>query len=155
MKKGGFTLIETILYIGLLSLILGGILSASYYLIESSGRQSQSILVDEELNFLFKKIDWVLSSVSSIDAPLGPGVSTKLIVRKYNFSTNPLTLVAKDGLLTLSRSNKEAIPLNSESVKVDSVSFSYISPTSSDSPPGIQVVIQIGSRFATSTYYVR
>lgn len=153
MRKNGFTLVETIVYIALLSIMLGGIFSASYSIIESSARQSQSIAVDEELNFIFRKIDWILSGVSGIDAPTDSSVSYILKVHKYDLSRYSLTL--KDGLLMLSRGNAEAIPLNSESVKIDAVSFYYISPIPFVSSAGIDVVLKIGDRIATSTYYVR
>ncbi len=154
MKRKGFTLIETIVYIALLSFMLGGVFSVAYDLIESSSRQSQSIAVDEELNFLFRKIDWVLSGVSHIDAPRDSRVSDTLTIQKSHFLENPLTITLHDGLLLFSKNYKEAIPLNSESVKIDSASFSYIRPVSGG-PAGINVVLQIGNRFATSTYYVR
>ncbi|MDD4988823.1 MAG: prepilin-type N-terminal cleavage/methylation domain-containing protein [Candidatus Pacebacteria bacterium] len=154
-KNNGFTLIETIVYIALLSLLLGGVLTVSYDLIESSSKQSQSIAVDEELNFLSRKIDWILIGVSNINTPSTSLASSTLSVRKYNSSQNPLTLHLQDGLLVFSRGNMKPVPLNDELVKIDSISFSYIPPVMSGSPAGVLVVLQIGNRFITTTYYVR
>src|SRR5437667_361850 len=53
-NNSGFTLIETILYIALLTILLSGAVFASYNLIEGSGRLKTNININEEGGFVLK-----------------------------------------------------------------------------------------------------
>ena len=68
MNKG-FTLIECIMYLALFSIIIGGTVVSSYSMLETTGNnESKNILLEEGL-FLESKIEWILSSVKTIETP--------------------------------------------------------------------------------------
>ena len=71
MKKG-FTLIETIVYLALFTLIIGGLFVAAYALIESVGRNQTKAIVQEEKGFLVGKIHNVLNAArsASVSGPI-------------------------------------------------------------------------------------
>ena len=54
----GFTLIETLMYLALFALIIGGGMTATYQIIESTAGSASHILLQEEGNFILRKIAW-------------------------------------------------------------------------------------------------
>jgi Tfp pilus assembly protein PilE len=71
MTKRGFTLIETLVYLALFALIIGGLVAASYLLFETSERNQTKAMLQEEQNFLLGKINWALSgaTTTTVTAP--------------------------------------------------------------------------------------
>ena len=72
-SKGGFTLIETIVYLALYTIITLGALVAVYGLFESDAHNETAAYVEEEGDFLIGKIDWVLSDTVSVQSPVDTG----------------------------------------------------------------------------------
>jgi type II secretory pathway pseudopilin PulG len=140
-RNSGFTLIETILYLGLLSLLIGGILISSYGLIRSSDAIKRKILTEEEANFLLSKIAWVLTGASQVIAP-APGFSsgTTLALVNSHIAPNPLRfdLDTASGILQLERGTSGAVSLNSANAKIENLSFHHIAP-SFGKPRGVEV----------------
>ena len=62
----GFSLIETIVYLALFSIMIGGIVSAAYVLFASAHRSQAQALLHGEKDFLIQKIDTALSGASVI-----------------------------------------------------------------------------------------
>ena len=154
--KRAFSLIETIIYIALLSTLIGGVYMSAFYLIQSSETESASLRIGQELNFILGKIDWALTGVSQIQTPIGPPSGMTLRISKYNFSDNPLEFTLKDGRFFLSRKGGTPVPLNSQNVLVEQALFTYLSPDpTAGKPAGIEAVITINGRTATTTHYVR
>lgn len=67
--SSGFTLIETLLYIGLLGIILGGFIETAYQIIESSNRIREKVYILEETNFMLRKMSFLLNGAVSIAKP--------------------------------------------------------------------------------------
>lgn len=82
MKKG-FTLIETIIYIGLFSLLLGTAFIAAYHIIDGSRELSARTVVQSEGNFVIRKINWALIGAETITIP-SSSPTTNLRVTKYD-----------------------------------------------------------------------
>lgn len=81
----GFTLIETLVYIALFALIIGGFVAASYMLFETSDRNQTKAMMQQEGNFLIAKVKWSLSGALLVSAPAA------------NTSGATLSLVRSDG----------------------------------------------------------
>src|SRR5213078_842008 len=77
MQKG-FTLIETLVYLALFAIMIGGIVAASYLLFESSNRNQTKAMMQEEKNFILGKINYALSGAKSASV-----FGTSLTVTKY------------------------------------------------------------------------
>lgn len=76
----GFTLIETIVYLALFSILMGGAVVAAFNIFEGAGRQATRTMLEEEGNFLIAKINWAVSGAQSVNEPGSYG--SKLSVNK-------------------------------------------------------------------------
>ncbi|MEK7664228.1 MAG: prepilin-type N-terminal cleavage/methylation domain-containing protein [Patescibacteria group bacterium] len=113
-NKQGFTLIESIIYLALFTIVLGGGMAATYQVIEATNAASNHIILQAEANFLFRKIDWAFTGAESIALP---NTYTLNIVKN-----TPLTITATEGDLTLQRASNAPVVLNSSRVAVNSFS---------------------------------
>lgn len=130
MRKG-FTLIETVIYLALFGIIMGGVGVVAYAVIEGAGRGQSRIVMQEEAGFLLGKINWALSGASN--ATVTP---TTLTVSKYNFNFNPLVFTASGTKLSLKEgAGGTATNLNSDAVNANVV-FANI-PALNGRPQGV------------------
>ena len=115
IRENGFTLIETLIYIALFTIIIGGAMVAVYQIIESTNRTNERVVIQEDVNFLLRKLYWALTGASAVSA-----TATTLTVTKggsnlvFELTGDDLTLDTK--------------PLNSSFVKVEPVAgivFTY------------------------------
>ncbi len=93
----GFTLIETLLYIGLFAIVIGGGMVAVYQIIQSTDANNNLVIVQEEANFLLRKINWALTGATAITTP------TALL--KYSDATLQITKNATEYIFDLSSGN--------------------------------------------------
>ncbi|MBI4050591.1 MAG: prepilin-type N-terminal cleavage/methylation domain-containing protein [Candidatus Doudnabacteria bacterium] len=149
----GFTIIEVLLYLALFSIIIGGVMVATYQIIETSGKTQARVVIQEEGNFLHRKIDWALTGATdiSVDSP------TKVSITKPSLppGENPLIFELLSGNLELARGSSPAQILNSQNVVVNDVAgtaFTLISAEGSK-PPAIKATFTVnGLPFETVKY---
>ena len=127
--RSAFTLIETLLYIGLFTLIIGGTLSGAYQIIEGSDRLTAKTELQEEANFMLRKIDWALIN-GTILSPAVNSTSSILRINKSGFASNPLEFTMQSNNLELSHGGVSQI-VNSSFIKVEGVMFEHIVGTTS------------------------
>ncbi|MBI2591779.1 MAG: hypothetical protein HYW34_03840 [Candidatus Brennerbacteria bacterium] len=130
----GFSLIETIIYAALISIIIGMVLLVVFQIVESQDRSRAKTEVEEETNFLISKIKWALSGVDVINIPAGGSTSSTLSINKFNFSQNPIVISLASGSLELAIGSSAPAILNSGSVSVPNISFQHIAQTSTTAP---------------------
>ncbi len=139
MQKG-FTLIEVIIYIALFSIVIGGGMIAAYEIIQSTDSGTNHVIVEEEANFLLRKINWALSGATS---PLSSLPASSLTVTKsgtpYIFDLNSNNL----------RINN--IILNSSSIKVSNLTFS--SPGSNGVTTSFTLTTQQNGKNITESFF--
>jgi type II secretory pathway pseudopilin PulG len=69
-KSGaGFTLIETLVYIALFAILMGGAVAVAYTVFESVGHNQAKQILQQEGDFLIGKIEWALSGAQTITVP--------------------------------------------------------------------------------------
>lgn len=95
-RSMGFTLIETLVYLALFSLIIGGFIVVSYMLFEASGRNQTRAMLQQEKNFLVGKIDWILDGAQTIHLPEGSAPDTTLFLTKYGGSSYRISLEGRE-----------------------------------------------------------
>lgn len=66
----GFTLIETVVYIALLAVLVGGGMVGVFNILEGGGRTRQAMYREQEAYFITRKIDAVISEASTIDTSI-------------------------------------------------------------------------------------
>lgn len=123
-SNSGFTLIEVLIYMGLFVLVIGGLLLTTYAVIESSGHLQDKTVVNEEADFIIRKIDWALTNATAISCP----VAGQLQITKLGLlaGQNPLLFTFSSNNLTLKRGSASAIQLNSTDVKITSLVFTCV-----------------------------
>ena len=130
-SQRGFTLIETLVYLALFALIMGGAVVAAYNMFESSGRSHTRAMIQEEGDFITAKIDWSLSGIQSISTPPTPGagvscaISPTLSVSKWDTSVGTIIVDLVGGNMRLSRGGNPAQGLNNTNITVSNLSFSH------------------------------
>lgn len=132
----GVTLIETMVYIALFSIIIGGSVVAAYQILESSGRSQTHALLQEEGDFLIGKINWALSGVQP-GTPTGQNCteSNTLSVSKWDASIGVIVINESSGNMHISYTGHPAVVLNNSNTKVSALSFThcYLSTTNPES----------------------
>ncbi len=117
IKCKGFTLLETVIYIALLSVILTGLLVSVYPLFTGTERINAKVTAEGEAAFILRKVAWMLSDATAVTSPAFAGAlsSTFRVVRysgspvimRLNPTTGELEISEDDGvsylLLTASR----------------------------------------------------
>src|SRR3989344_6895521 len=134
MNKG-FTLIESIIYIALFSLLMRTAFVTAFQLIDGSGKLGVKNTVQEEGNFVMRKINWALTGVETITTPAS-GNSFTLVVEKYNGDDIEIKLDTK---IEMKTNSGPFLPLTTDNVvvKASSLNFQHI-PASGSGPVGIK-----------------
>ena len=132
IKQKGFTLIESIIYIALFSIIIGGGLVATYQIIQSVEASQNHVILQGEANFLFRKIQWALTGATAVDSP------------------NTYTLNITKGSTLIFTKNGENLTLNGTTLNSSSIIvnlFSITKVTGSGARPDSVIV-----NFTLSTF---
>ncbi|MEN9614111.1 MAG: hypothetical protein RLZZ347_418 [Candidatus Parcubacteria bacterium] len=121
MRNKGFTLVEVVIYIALFGILMVGAVVATYQLLQGGAHNETALAVQEEGMFLVRKINWALTSVSSVSvSPDGTILTISKIPSADFLSTdNPLLIYASGGTLSLKRGSADATILNSAAFPVD------------------------------------
>lgn len=147
----GSTLIETLIYIVLFAIIIGGVMVATYQIIEATDKTQVRVILEDEGNFLLRKIDWALTGAGSVNTP----TPNSLIVTKSGGLT--LTFDFDSGNLRLRRNTGPAKELNSENVAISNLVFQHI--TTPGKPDAIKASFTASyynqSKFFETTKYLR
>ncbi len=118
--KRGFTLIETIVYLALFSILMGGAVVAAFNIFENAGRQETRTMLEEEGAFLMAKIDWAVSNATFVNQPIGYGpllwVTTGSGLVIINLPVASTSIVIQDGVVG-------PYALNNSNVSVTRLSF--------------------------------
>lgn len=148
----GFTLIETIIYIGIIAIIISSFLLISQQIIFSASRTRQQIELTENQKFLVQKINWLLRNIDSINTPSPNTSSGILSINKVGFNDNPMVLSLADNVvyLTTGSTTTSTAPLTNNSVIVTSLTF-YQLTFSSSSQNAIRVTADMENDVASTT----
>ena len=92
-QNSGFTLIEVLVYSALLGLIMTAMLGSVYMIIQAYNKTGSTVIVNDEANFILRKMNWALSCATSVTVPAAGATSTTLKLSRNNipFSQNPMT----------------------------------------------------------------
>jgi len=144
--KSGFTLIETLLYIVLFSIIIGGGFVAVYQIIAGSRASQTKAIIEAEGNFVLRKIDWALNG-SSIISPIN-SLSNTLEINRQG-TTLGFSPLGEQVILEISGNSYE---LTSNRIKVTNLEFIH----DSGPPASITTTFQLnGHEFGPKIRYVR
>ena len=144
--NAGFTLIETMLYIALFAIIIGGAIVTAYSIIESGGKNEAKFQVQEEANFLLRKINWALTGADSLSTTASPPTLT---VHK-GVTTLVFSLNVASASLQLKTNAAAPVPLSSRNVVIASLSFQ---PSTIGTLNAVRSTFTVnGEKFETTKY---
>src|SRR3989344_7974807 len=130
----GFTLVETLIYIALFSLIFSGALLAVYELLAGSQKNTQKVIIEEEANFLLRKIEWALTGADEILEPVEGENGRALLIDRADEKVG-FVLVGDN--LAISRDAGSPVPLNNERVGVSVLTFEHL-PATGEKPAAVR-----------------
>lgn len=152
-RNGGFSLIEVLIYSALLALMMVGVLGGVYMIIQATTGSGQRQVVDDEANFVLRKIDWVLGGVTAINVPGSGASGTALAIVKVGIPS-PVRFRLNSGNIEIDSSSGAYLPLDSEGVTAASLSFYHL-PPAGNRPAAVRASFYFNDRFFTTTKYIR
>lgn len=145
-KQKGFTLIELVLYAGILSVLLG-VLSALFGVIIETQLDSQATSsVDQDGRYVIAKMVYDMRSSSSIVAPANAGQSANTLQITRNSINYTYSLNGSNNLVLTNNSTGEVNVLNGSETSVTGLTFQRLGNGGSDDT--VRVNFTITSRVA-------
>jgi hypothetical protein len=140
--KCGFTLLETIIYLALLTLIIGCSFGAISILISGNSRNQSEIILETEGNFVLAKINWAMTGATTTVVTSDPPT---LSVTKNDFGFNPLIFSTSSGALMLKEGGSPSATTTSDNVWLQNLTFLDIS-ASNGRPEGVKTEFTLQTR---------
>ena len=155
--RRGFTLIETLVYLALFSIVIGGLFLSAYAFFESIGRNESQAFIQQERDFLIAKIEWTLSGVNPLAANT---YGLTLSVTKYD-GTN-VRMDVSSGKLRMSTNGGAWHALNNDDSTISSLRFLHTATAGINASEYVEVSFTMSmhtpsggvlTRTASSTVY--
>jgi len=149
--KQGFTLIETTVYLALFSFIMGGVVVSAFQVFESTGRSQTRAMLQEEGDFLIAKIDWAVSGIQSVNAPVTPSLGTgctqsdTLSVVKWDSTIGTVVVNLSGGNIVLARNGNPAKSLNNSNTTISNLAFKHCF-IGGNNPESVQASFTLSAR---------
>jgi len=134
-------------------MIIGGFVTASYALFETTARNQTKAMLQDEENFIMQKILYALETAKTVSVPS----QNSLTITSYSGSTVTINSSGTNVLW-----NGGAQPLNNSNVSVNTLKFTHVG--SGTDPEYVQVELSVSAKMpngltlfdsASSTRYLR
>jgi type II secretory pathway pseudopilin PulG len=139
MKKRGFTLIETILYIALLVIIMSAILPLSLQILGSGAKSTVGQEVYGAARYTSERIAYEIRNAASLNTAsssfnvnLATSSGAGLYLSGFSSSTDPTIIRVDSGTATIIQGTGTPVALNSSGTLVTNLIFSNYSSTSTN-----------------------
>ena len=166
-NESGFTLVETIIYIGLFALIFSGIFVSIFPIFTGAERLTKNVAAEGETAFILAKIDYALSKTvtntnSTSTIPVSADQLTiKNGTEKFSFTgtssskyCGPPPLVCKLLMLKVGDTGEYA-PLNAQRVPIENFHVTQILASTDGTPHSIDVSFKAnGKQVGPIRYYL-
>ena len=161
----GITLVETLIYLALFTIVVGGLLASAYALFESNDRNQTKAMMQMEQDFLIAKIDWALGGAESVSVP----TDSRLSVTLWDASIgNPVQICLSGTAMRLSLEGVSCETLgdvlNNGTVHVSNLVFIHVKGAGIGAPERVEAGFTISattpngmtiSQIASTTRYIR
>ena len=149
--ESGFTLIETVVYVALLSILLSGAIVAAFSLSDGAAKNTETLQTKEEIAFIEDKIGWALMNATSITTTATSIRIQKMTGDDFVSSDNPITLYEDDAMLLLKRGSAAPVPLNPDGFPVTAF---HSSIKTTNSGKQVSVAFEMRDQSFDATYNV-
>lgn len=140
----GFTLIELVLYMGILVMLLAVLSSIFSAIVDVQLNSSSLSSVDQDGNYLLGKFTYDVASSSAILTPASPGNQTSTLQLTINSINYTYSLNGSNNLQVVNNSTSQTDVLNSYNTSVSGLTFTRIG--SGGNSDTVQVSYAIRSR---------
>lgn len=140
----GFTFIETLLYIGILSILGTALFTFAWDTFELAQKSRSDEKVLEETRFILEKITYLLRGATGVDEAesVWDDANGKLVIDLLGTS-DTLTIEQQNGQLTLQRTNEDPVALHAHDFQTSRIFFErYRKTDNSISSIGITVTLE-------------
>lgn len=149
-KAKGFTLVELLIYIAILTMILVLAAGLALEIIQGSIKNEAKIEVEENARFSLGKINFSLKNAAKIIQPSDAGESSQELGLNSQYpAKTPTRFLVDNYQLMLKEGGSIFFPLTSDSVKVTSLRFTNLAGQGSPAIIQTELVID-GISFKTS-----
>ncbi len=149
LRHPGFTLLETVLYLALFTLLMGSVVLTVYYLIQENTRIQAKTIVYQEGNFLFRKLDWAFQGATSVQYPVAGTTDSQLRLVKIS---GPVELQLSSGKVQLKQGAGLFVDLNNDFVTVTNLSFQHV-VASGGKPASVVTTFTISDNFGNNNTF--
>ena len=139
MKRNGFTLIETLIYIGIFSVVAVSLTGILWNTLSVNSNQQAANEVDENLRYVLSVLDEKVRSSTAIDS----AASSTLVLKNSSYANT--TFSVTDGVLYLKEGSASPVAVTSNKVKVDALTFTKIDMTGAKGGVAINIVLSYNS----------
>jgi Tfp pilus assembly protein PilE len=146
-KYAGFTLIETLIYAAIVSILLSFAIITAYQIISSDDRVIYRNELTENQKFVLQKIYWALQNISSIDTPALGASGDTLSINKLNYPFNPIIITTDNNVIELT-SGATTTPLTNSYISTSTISFEHIDLTDDSA---LKISIYFENKFGSTT----
>jgi type II secretory pathway pseudopilin PulG len=140
----GFTLIETIIYLGLLSLIIVFLVAFLTQATYVKGKINERLDNLDTAQYALERMTWYLQNSLEVNEPLIGQTSNQLVVNALTSDINPIKFFVQDKQLKMQVGEKAPINLTTSRLEVEGISF--INQGFINQPPIIQIQLTIASK---------
>ena len=125
-KRRGITIVETILYVGLLAIIMAGLMTFLVNLVRREAKVSAMIEANQTGRFALEKINSVIRNSKDATSPTDGTSGSSLSLTMPDSNLSPTVFQVTSGVLTMKQGANAAIPLTSSGVTVSNLTFTNL-----------------------------
>ena len=132
---------------------MGGVVVSAYNIFESTGRSQTRAMMQEEGDFIVSKIDWALSGIQTVNAPVSPSSaaactqSDTLSVTKWDGTIGTVIINLSGASVQLARLGNLAnsTQLNNSNTTVTNLSFKHCG-AGGNNPESVEAMFTLTAR---------
>ena len=121
--RSGFSLFETLLYLSLLTILVGGLISFMFIMVQTNIKVKTISTVDNEAHHALKLMTQYIRNTQLVNMPIVNGGSDTLSLNVFDTPNSPAVFSLVDGALVLSEGGNGAIAVTSSALKITNLSF--------------------------------
>jgi prepilin-type N-terminal cleavage/methylation domain-containing protein len=125
--KRGFTLVELIIYIAILSVVLLGIVSTMYLVFSARSKAYAVNEVEEQGALIMESMARTIRSADAINSPAIASSSSTLSVATYDLTKNPTVFDLNANQIRIKEGAASAVVLNNSRLTVSNLLFTNVS----------------------------
>lgn len=128
-KQLGISIIEVVVYMGLLTLMMGSGVLVLFQIVEGNSRREHIVLIQEEGQFMMEKMITSLPRGTIVKTPeVGAGGDVLTLIAPQT-PLEPIVFYRDDSLLLIKRGMHAPRPLNTSGAPLTNLNFEYLAAT--------------------------